>query len=205
MARQRLRHWTRRPQEICVSGDTRVTMVMPSGVSKKVKISDLYRRYTSRQYWGVASNTVRVFDEESGRLTSAPIKEVCKAGRKPVVRMALEGGKKIVATKEHKVLTRDGFKEIGSLCLETDFVATNGVPQARLFSSKEVCVYRRIKSIECAGEAETYDLEIDHKSNNYVANGIVTHNSQRYADVTQLGKLVYYDARKQHTTNHTRV
>lgn len=32
----------------------------------------------------------------------------------------------------------------------------------------------------------TYDLEVEHDSHNYVANGIVTHNSQRYADVTLL-------------------
>jgi len=40
-----------------------------------------------------------------------------------------------------------------------------------------------VKSIEFVGEVQTYDLEVEHHSHNYVANGIVTHNSQRYAEV----------------------
>lgn len=42
-----------------------------------------------------------------------------------------------------------------------------------------------IASIEAEGVEETYDLEIDHPSHNFVANGFVTHNSQlsqRYVD-----------------------
>jgi thymidylate synthase (FAD) len=46
-----------------------------------------------------------------------------------------------------------------------------------------------IKYIEYVGEQDTYDLEIDHTSHNYVANGIITHNSQRYADPAQMGTM----------------
>jgi thymidylate synthase (FAD) len=38
-----------------------------------------------------------------------------------------------------------------------------------------------IDKIRYVGEEETYDIEVDHPSHNYVANGIVVHNSQRYA------------------------
>ena len=41
--------------------------------------------------------------------------------------------------------------------------------------------YSRVVSIVSCGPMQTYDLEVDHNSHNYVANGIVTHNSQRYA------------------------
>jgi thymidylate synthase (FAD) len=44
---------------------------------------------------------------------------------------------------------------------------------------------RRIVSITYAGEQETYDLEMEGPNHNFVANGIVTHNSQlsqRYVD-----------------------
>ena len=47
--------------------------------------------------------------------------------------------------------------------------------------------WQTIKSIVYIGEEETYDLEIEHNSHNYIANGIVVHNSQRYADASQLG------------------
>lgn len=44
---------------------------------------------------------------------------------------------------------------------------------------------RRIVNIEYVGEQMTYDLEVDGPNHNFVANGIVTHNSQlsqRYVD-----------------------
>lgn len=43
----------------------------------------------------------------------------------------------------------------------------------------------KITSIEPDGYEETYDIEVDHPTHNFVANGIVTHNSQlsqRYVD-----------------------
>lgn len=38
--------------------------------------------------------------------------------------------------------------------------------------------WSKITSIESFGEEMTYDLEVDHPAHNFVANGIVTHNSQ---------------------------
>lgn len=52
--------------------------------------------------------------------------------------------------------------------------------------ARQTVRWKEIVSIEYAGERMTYDLEVEHDSHNYVANGIVTHNSQRYADVTLL-------------------
>jgi thymidylate synthase (FAD) len=43
--------------------------------------------------------------------------------------------------------------------------------------------WSKVVSVEYAGEQMTYDMEVDHESHNYVGNGIVTHNSQRYAQV----------------------
>lgn len=45
--------------------------------------------------------------------------------------------------------------------------------------------WHKVVSIEFVGNKETYDMEIDHESHNYVANGIITHNSQRYAQSTE--------------------
>lgn len=52
--------------------------------------------------------------------------------------------------------------------------------------SRQTVRYKKVVSIEFVGDVETYDMEIDAPSHNYVANGIVTHNSQRYADVSAL-------------------
>ena len=39
-------------------------------------------------------------------------------------------------------------------------------------------LYRNIKSISYLGEFETYDIEVDGKYHNFIANGIVVHNSR---------------------------
>ena len=61
--------------------------------------------------------------------------------------------------------------------------------------------YIKIKSIEYIGERQTYDIEVDHINHNYIANGIVTHNSQRYADPTVDMDFVLREARLQDTKN----
>ena len=60
--------------------------------------------------------------------------------------------------------------------------------------------WQKVVSIEYIGDEQTYDLEVEHESHNYVANGIVTHNSQRYADVTQMG-FTTRECRLQDTKN----
>lgn len=48
--------------------------------------------------------------------------------------------------------------------------------------------WKKVSSIIPVGQLETYDMEIDAVGHNYVANGIITHNSQRYAEVQQFVK-----------------
>lgn len=61
--------------------------------------------------------------------------------------------------------------------------------------------WSKVVSVEYLGEQMTYDMEVDHESHNYVANGIVTHNSQRYADASQLGDMVERECRLQDAKN----
>lgn len=56
-----------------------------------------------------------------------------------------------------------------------------------------------VESIEYVGKKETYDIEVEHSSHNYIANGIVTHNSQRYAEVDF--DVIIRDARLQDKKN----
>ena len=59
-----------------------------------------------------------------------------------------------------------------------------------------------IKYLEYVGEQNTYDLEINHSSHNYVANGIITHNSQRYANPQDMQtSFVLREARLQDEKN----
>jgi thymidylate synthase ThyX len=47
----------------------------------------------------------------------------------------------------------------------------------------------------------TYDIEMDHPTHNFVANGIVVHNSQRYADVSDVGSIILPHLRSQDYKN----
>jgi thymidylate synthase (FAD) len=62
----------------------------------------------------------------------------------------------------------------------------------------QTVTWSKIKSITYIGEEQTYDMEVDHESHNYVANGIITHNSQRYAEVQECET---YSARRQDEKN----
>ena len=66
--------------------------------------------------------------------------------------------------------------------------------------NKMTITWQKVVAIEYVGEEQTYDLEVEHESHNYVANGIVTHNSQRYADVNAMG-FVKREVRLQDKTN----
>lgn len=62
--------------------------------------------------------------------------------------------------------------------------------------------WSKVKKVKYLGKQMTYDLEIDHKSHNYVANGVIVHNSQRYADTTLLGEEIpLFELRRQDTKN----
>lgn len=65
---------------------------------------------------------------------------------------------------------------------------------------RKIPAYSDVVSVEYIGEKDTYDLEIDHPSHNYVANGIITHNSQRYANINEMG-FELREARLQDTKN----
>lgn len=61
--------------------------------------------------------------------------------------------------------------------------------------------WSQVVKVEYVGEVMTYDMEVDHPSHNYVGNGIVTHNSQRYQSYDKLDKVPLRECRMQDTKN----
>lgn len=49
--------------------------------------------------------------------------------------------------------------------------------------------WTQVMKVEYLGIQDTYDIEVDHGSHNYVANKIVVHNSQRYAPVQKIEEV----------------
>lgn len=127
IARQILRHRSFSFQEFCISGDSEITTVLKSGKTKKIKIEDLYKRFISDQYWNMSDNLVKVYDEDTKTFTVKKIKEVFNTGIKPVYEVKLEGGASIKVTKDHKLLTKNGFQRLSDISIG-DFVGKNGQP-----------------------------------------------------------------------------
>ena len=59
----------------------------------------------------------------------------------------------------------------------------------------------KISSQTYIGIEETYDIEMDHPTHNFVADGIVVHNSQRYSESSKLGSSVMPHLRRQDIKN----
>ena len=93
----------------------------------------------------------------------------------------------IVPVSEDKTLARD-INNIEVLCFDCHRthhkIAGHGKTWREKHKGNTLTVHwSKVKSIEYIGEHMTYDMEVDHGSHNYIANGIITHNSQRYAAV----------------------
>lgn len=114
IARQILRHRSFSFQEFCISGDSMITLELPSGAASGKRSS--YKRSIEHlfklQQKGRLPSGVRVFDEETRTFVVRPIKEIFRTGIKPVFKITLSNGRSVTATKEHKFLTSDGFETL---------------------------------------------------------------------------------------------
>lgn len=141
IARQLLRHRSFTFQEFCIAKGTKIRVDYGTG-THLVNIEDLYKRFKGK-YWKRSNNMVRTYDEKSGQIVSAKIKEVFDTGVKDVWEITLDNGKKIQSTREHKFLTMQGFKPLEEIT-ESDFVGCNGVPGYQnkewLQTAKKICI-----------------------------------------------------------------
>jgi thymidylate synthase (FAD) len=144
IGRQLLRHSSIVPQEFCIAGDSKVKLFTNCGRSSLVKIEDLYKRYKSKQYWGMSHNLVKTYDEKTKCFVLSKIKEVFYTGNKECFEIETACGKTIKATKDHKFLTRSGFKKLEDI-KEGDVIGVNGEP---LHQNKEILSEAKQASIE---------------------------------------------------------
>jgi len=130
--RQLLRHRRGSFQELCIAGDTLIQ------TSKgKRKIEDLYKQQYKKGTDGRLPK-VKTYDFNLKKFVYAPIKEVFYTGKKKVYEVVIQYGSngkvyKIKATKDHKFLTKSGWKRLKDIKLK-EFLAINGQP---LYRNKE--------------------------------------------------------------------
>ncbi len=148
---------------------------------------------------------LRQIDEDTFALRHTRIVNVYRNGVKPVFKMVLEDGKSIEATADHRFLFARGWDTLREATglREADgraiwrrgdyFVHVNGEAEKRDRDWFHKAKLARIARFEYAGRRETYDLEVEGPHHNFVANGIVTHNSvNEYSGRYSLMPLLFY-------------
>jgi thymidylate synthase ThyX len=172
----------------CLTGDTQVTFVNNKGTVIFKTIEELWTRWQSGGAAKVRAARLRTLDEEGGRFGEGRITAVVDKGPQPVYSVVLADSKQIKATENHRFLTSDGWETLrGAVGLdgageqaemtERCHLMVNG--HATLVSgSLELSAHPvRVVSVEYLGIEQTYDLCVQGPWHNFVANGIVVHNS----------------------------
>jgi len=148
----------------CVVGDT---VVLDADSGRWVRIEDVVH--------GVERVEATLACDEGRRLRRRRVLGATASGRRGVYRLATLGGRSIVATAEHPLLTPQGWRPLAAL-RERDRVAAapRGGGSAELVDSS--VRWDSVLTVERAGIRDTYDLEIEG-DHNFVANDLVVHNS----------------------------
>ena len=190
IAAQILRHRSFCYQEFCLDGESKITVVSEDGVLKDLEIKELYYNWKVSNF---SYKHARSYEPKTNSFILAPILSVYNSGEKDVYEYSVNGdgiSRTIRCTREHKVLTKDeGFVTfIEAYRKNLSVVLTTG--------------WGKITDEKYLGLRETYDIEMDHPTHNFVADGIVVHNSQRYADTRALAEAIEVpELRRQDTKN----
>jgi hypothetical protein len=132
---------------------------------------------------------VRCYDEDTLDARRARIVDVMESGVKHLIRITTESGRTLRCSVDHAILTPDGWRKAGELAA-ADAVMTAGTPAppspdgnaadqalARGGGGIAAAVPERVAAIVQDGEEMTYDLSVAGPWHNFLANGIVVHNS----------------------------
>ena len=112
----------------CVTGDAIVSVMRQSG-TRKYTLRDLYRKFnrielTSREKGFSENFPTYIRGKQNDGIRLNKIFSVYKSGLKNVLRLTLSGGYSLKATADHKIYTKEGYKELRSLKL-CDLVAVD--------------------------------------------------------------------------------
>ena len=164
----------------CISKDS--TILIPKGKGmKRISIEQAYRE---------KPNQVYSYDPNIKKSYRAKIKEIVKTGKKRVFEVICKTNRwrKIKVTKDHKFLTKEGWKRLRDLSVGDEVLVK--APSTILFGKENPWEFAKIEYIIEQGLEETYDIHVDDKNHNYIANMFVVHNSH----AVEYSILSYWEA-----------
>ena len=155
----------------CLAGDTII--------NGERTIAELYAESERRPAFLLSLN------ESGDDLQPNPMLQVIRNGEKQLYRLRTRCGYELRATVEHKIRTPQGFVALGDLragdhVLTAPAMAPAGArikEQAARDSSFGRIAIDEVVSIEKDRVEMTYDIAMQAPLNNYIANGLVVHNS----------------------------
>jgi len=139
---------------------------------------------------------IRQLNESTNKIETCTVKDCMISGTKEVFEIQA-GNFKVSGSKDHKILTTSGWQKISEIEIEKDYIITEAFGKVEEEQSEctdchknrhstqtwqgGTCLYGRpvkVTSIKSIGNKDTYDLEMNSEYENFIANGVVVHNSR---------------------------
>lgn len=120
------------------------------------------------------------------------VRDVWSTGVKPVFTLTTRTGRHVTASANHPFLTATGWKRLDEL-RPGDVIAAAPMndKEGTTVAGRDL-LWEPIQSIEPAGEAETFDIKV--ACANFLANGILAHNSGSIEAEADVVMFIYRDA-----------
>lgn len=140
IVRHRLASYAQESTRYCIAGDTKLYFKNPH---YDLTIAELYKNKTESQNGSWKRIKIKQLNENTGLFDYVNIKDVYYNGKQKTFKIKTKLGYEIIATKDHEILTKDGFKVVSNLLLN-DKIAVNGVlleSDKPLYQNKEWLFY----------------------------------------------------------------
>ena len=154
----------------CITGDSIISYNRASS-GRKDTIEDMYiswkTEYTKegirKRGWDKSIITkVRSYIKEQDRVKLNEVQDIVYSGKKEVYLLTLEDGKTLKATPEHKIMTKEGFKELIKLTIN-DYVMIDTMEKHKRKEVKKE-TKKTIDKLVTVGKFHPY--AVDHSSRN---------------------------------------
>lgn len=171
----------------CLAGDTAIALKKTdTGINESRSIKALYELGTTDLNIFKTLEII-VLDEKKQTFTTGKIQNVVCSGVQPIYRLTLSNGKHLDCTTEHRLLTTEGWQTMaaavgleGSNQPASAHVTMTKSCQLIAWDTAQSFKQVTVEEVEYLTQTITYDLEMQGPWHNFIANGVVVHNSFRY-------------------------